>query len=189
MCSDGSSNTDSAMRKIDFIRLVVALSLAIASRAADAPVREHLQAKEWTIGFVPGDRAVAEQLAVEIDDFDRRLTEAVGIKHELGSEELEKRADEIAKKTAELLQLPGKSEEFRQEIVRVAQAVSGVTAALRGMFLQHKIEIWRTAEVRERLAAGEKIEGFTWDPVERRPNANLKFNWEISPVDYHVTKN
>ena len=169
--------------------LVVAL-MGVRSPGAEAsPAREYLEAKGWTIGFAPGDRAVAEGLMPRTAIFEKRLSEIDAIKAELGVAELERRGGELAKRAATISRLPAREEDFRREMGRATGSVKELADALHDVFRMRKIEIWRTAEVRQRLAAGGKIEGFRWDEKANRPSVDFSLNWQINGDDYHLTQN
>ncbi len=165
-----------------------AVLMCVHSMGAESfPAREYLEAKGWTIGFAPGDRAVAEGLVSRTAAFEKRLGEIDAIKAELGAAELERRGGELAQKAAALSKLPAREADFRREMELATGAVKQLTVALRDVFYVHKIEIWRTTEVRQRLADGDKIEGFRWDEKAKRPSVDLRLNWQIRPDDYRLT--
>ena len=170
--------------------VLVAALMGVRSPGAEAfPAREYLEAKGWTIGFAPGDRAVAEGLMPRTAVFEKRLGEIDAIKSELGVAELERRGGELAKSAATISRLPGREEDFLREMGRATGSVKELAGVLRDVLYMHKIEIWRTAEVRQRLAAGGKIEGFRWDEKAKRPTVDFSLNWQIIGDDYHLTKN
>jgi hypothetical protein len=156
--------------------------------AAEYPAREYIEAKGWTIGFAPGDRAVATGVAAQVDVFEKKLVAIEAIKAELSVAELERRTGELAKLAAAIGKLPTRDDDFRRELERVIVRVKELNGELRAALFRRKIELWQTAEVHERLAAGEQLAGFKWDEKEKRPAMQINFNWQFAAGDYRVTK-
>lgn len=167
---------------------IIMLVLAGELAAAERPARERIEAQGWTIGFAPADRAVADGIAKKLPDFKKRMAAIAGAKMELNGEGLESRAGELAKKAATAGGLPEREADFQREFQRAAAAVRELDEALNAALFIPAIEVWRTGEVLERMRAGEKLPGFTWDAKENRPTVNFRFNWKISPEDFRVTK-
>ncbi|MBC7367042.1 MAG: hypothetical protein H7343_09570 [Undibacterium sp.] len=156
--------------------------------AAEYPAREYIAAKGWTVGFAPGDRAVATGVVAHLDVFEKKLVAIEAIKSELSVAELERRTGELAKLAAAIGRLPAREDDFRRELERVIVRIKELNGALREALFMRKIELWQTAEVRERLGAGEQLAGFKWDAKEQRPAMQINFNAQFEASDYRVTK-
>lgn len=142
---------------------LVFLFTGFAASAAELPQREKIAKDGWTIEFSPVDRAAAEQLAAKVEKLEQ-IHAAAGLpKIELESPVIEARAEELAKKLAELCALPNRAGDFQQEIKRMAPATVEMRAVMHTAFSPRAVSIVRKSELIQRLQAGEKIPLFSYD--------------------------
>lgn len=170
--------------------LVVFLGLffaAFAAPAADLPPLEKIEKDGWTIEFSLEDRALAEQLAGRVADFERIYGENAKSMIELEPAVIEARAGDFSRKLAELCALPDREEDFRKEIGRMRPTVVDLLAEFRAATSPRAVSVVRKAELIRRLQAGEKIPNHTYEAATNRVNFSFNFNFSFDR-DYAITE-
>jgi len=163
------------------------LFVGLAALAAELPQREKIAKDGWTIDFSPVDRASAEQLAGKVAEFERIRKEAQPGKIELEPAVIELRAEDLAKKMAELCALPNRAGDFEREIKRMEPTIVEIAAVLSAANSPHVVSIVRKSELIQRLQAGEKIPPFSYDAATNMVEFNFNFGFSIGK-DYQVTE-
>lgn len=173
-----------------FVRFVLVAVVAVTTRSAahagEFPAREKLERNGWTIAFSAADRPIAEGLVAQLTEFEKRFAAISDAKLELGPFEVEARSEEIALALAKLNGLPGREADFRREIGRSMPRIRELQLKILEAFLVRSIEIWRTTEVRDRIKAGEKLAGLTWDEKTGKAQRRARFNWTLNAQDYSI---
>ena len=150
-----------------------------AALAAELPQREKIAKDGWTIEFSPIDRAAAEQLAAHVENLEQVRAAAGLPKIELESSVIDARAEELAKKLAELCALPNRAGDFQQEIKRMALATVETRALLHAAVSPRAVSIVRKSELIQRLQAGEKIPLFSYDAATNLVSFGFYFSFTM----------
>lgn len=151
----------------------------LSARAAEPPQREKIAKDGWTIEFSPVDQAAAGQLAGKVTELERIRNEAQSAQIELEPAVIEARAEELAKKLAELCALPNRAGDFQQEIKRMAPAIVEIRAVIRAVVSPRAVSIVRKSEIIRRLQAGEKIPLFSYDAATNLVRFDYKFTFTM----------
>lgn len=163
------------------------LFVVFAVRAADLPAREKIAEGGWTIEFSPIDRAAAELLAAQVPRLEQIRSEAEAARIELEPPVIEARAEELAKKLAELCALPNRVEGFQKEIKKMLPTVVELKGELRDALSPRVVSIVRKSELILRLQGGEKIPLFTYDAATNLVNFGFNFKFQFDK-DYAITE-
>lgn len=163
------------------------LFACVAVVAAELPPREKIEKDGWTIEFSPIDRAVAEQLAGQTAKFEQIRAGARPAKIELAPPVIEARAEELAKKLAELCALPNRSIEYSKGINRMLPAVVEMLSELEKGISSREISIVRKSELIQRLQAGEKIPLFSYDAATNLVKFEFSFKFSFDK-DFKITE-
>lgn len=155
------------------------LFAGLAAPAADLPQREKIAKDGWTIEFSPIDRAVAEQLAAHVENLEQVRAAAGLPKIELESTVIEARAEELAKKLAELCALPNRAGDFQREIKRMAPAIVEIRTVLHAAASPRAVSIERKSELIQRLQVGEKIPLFSYDAATNLVSFGFNFRFTM----------
>jgi hypothetical protein len=158
-----------------------------AVHAVDLPPREKIEKDGWTIEFSPIDRVVAEQLAGQTAKFEQIRAEAKTAKIELEPSVIEARAEELAKKLAELCALPNRAGDFQKEIKRMLPTVVELQSELLKAVSPRAVSIVRKSELIQRLQGGEKIPLFSYDAATNLVNFYFNFQFRFDK-NYVITE-
>jgi hypothetical protein len=153
----------------------------LAARSAELPQREKIAKDGWTIEFSPVDRVAAEHVALQVEKLEQIRAAAGLARIELEPAVIDARAEELAKKQAELCALPNRALDFQQEIKRMVQAVVEMRAVINSAASPRAVSIVRKSELIQRLQAGEKIPLFSYDAATNVVNFgfNLSFTMRM----------
>lgn len=159
----------------------------LSARAAELPQREKIAKDGWTIEFSSIDREAAEQLAGKVAELERIRHEAQPAKIELEPAVIAARAEELAKKLAELCALPNRAGDFQREVGRMLPVVAETRTLLREAISPRAVSIVRKSELIHRLQAGEKIPLFSYNAATNLVNFTFKTDFTIGK-DYTLSE-
>ena len=167
------------------VALLSSLAVGAIALATELPARKKIVKDGWTIEFSPVDRATAEQLAGQTAKFEQIRAEAMRAKIELEPPAIEARADELAKKLAELCALPNRAGDFRKEIKRMLPTVVELQGELEKAISPRAVSIVRKSELIQRLKTGEKIPLFSYDAATNLVDFQFNFRFQFDK-DYVI---
>lgn len=153
--------------------IIIGVMLGLAGRiAATLPERKMFLFGEFTIEASAGDEAYVEALAVRLADYRLpKMETQPALK--LGLDDLVKRRDYFLGKVSMYLGL----EKPTEKMTSIYDNRAGLWRTMQGVapkdVLRH-YALWRKPELVARIAAGEKIPGFTADA-----SGELRFNFEF----------
>jgi hypothetical protein len=173
------------------VRLTVLVAMAavsvVAARSADLPPRETIASDGWVIEFSPADRPTAEKLADRIGRLEQARSAAAAFNLEFAPAIVEARSAELAQKMADLCALPSRRKDFESELRQMAAGFTRLEEELAKAVFPRAVAVWRKSELIQRLGAGEKVAGFSFDVAANQVNFGYNPQWTLDK-DYVVTK-
>jgi hypothetical protein len=165
----------------------IAIVSVVAAKAAELPPRETIAKDGWVLEFSPVDRPTAEKLAGRVGQLEQARQAAAVLNLELNPAALEARSPELAQRMTELCALPARRADFQEELKHMAAGLAPLEAELAQAAFPRSVAIWRKPELIQRLAAGEKIAGYSYDATANTVNFDYKPHWTVDK-DYAVTE-